>query len=537
MRHSALSTRRILGGLFGVLTLSGAAVGCVFEPGNFCTDQPDNCGAGGNASTSTSMASQMTTTSMGMTTSDSSSSTGVPQECDPLKLTAGASIEPTCGIFVEPGKTGDGKQATPFGTLAEALTNNPMDLPIYVCATAATGLTEAIVLGAAEKVIGGVTCGDWKATTTKTPWTAGTNAVPLTLDHTTGALVQGFAITAANAMGSDGATLQGNSSIGVIADAATATLESIDVVAGTGAAGGDGMDQAGRAPGRTDFAALFDGNVGGGCNGMGGLAKDYAMCPAGGGTTEGGKGGDGGNLTGSAGNAGAPALGLGAAGMGDNGNAGWTCAANSGNGGFGNSALDGSPGAGGATSGTLTAAGFLGDPGKPGGVGILGQGGGGGGGRKKAADACGTSGTSGGGGGAGGCGGLSGGGGGAGGASIALVSLDSVLTATNLHLTAAAGGIGGDGGDGQLGGIGGNGANGGGSACKGGDGGKGGDGAGGGGGKGGPSIGLASVGAAPDIADANITTSMTAAAGGAPGGGSVPGLPGAMGDTPKKLAF
>jgi hypothetical protein len=74
---------------------------------------------------------------------------------------------------------------------------------------------------------------------------------------------------------------------------------------------------------------------------------------------------------------------------------------------------------------------------------------------------------------------------------------------------------------------------GGGVACKGGDGGKGG----GGGGRGGPSIGLATVGIAPAIDDANITVSGSAAAGGPGGGGSVPGAMGASGETVTKASF
>lgn len=509
---------------------AGCDWGC--EATESCSDLKYQTGGTGGAGGSSSSGGSMTSASM--MTSSSSIST----ECDPLKLAQGASIDATCGVFVEPGKTGgDGTQGNPFGTLAEALVGTTTNaLPIYVCATGVS-LNEPAVLTKNERLLGGLTCGDWKATTTKTPWTAGANEVPLRLDHATSVLVQGFAITAAPAMGVEMTSLQGRSSIAVVADTATATFDSVDITAGAGAKGGDGMDQVGKAPGRQSDMMSFDGHVGGGCNMPGGAAQDYMTCPAGGGTTEGGKGGDGGNLTGLGGGAGAPALGGGAAGAGDTGAMGWDCMANSGLGGFGTSGMNGTPGTGGNAAGTLSATSYSGDPGGPGGVGGIGQGGGGGGGRKKSIDGCSTTGASGGSGGAGGCGGLGGAGGGAGGASIALVSVNATLTLSNVHLTAAQGGGGGAGGDGQLGGNGGAGAFGGGSACKGGDGGKGGDGAGGGGGKGGPSIGLASVGPAPAIDAANITAAGPASAGGAAGGGNIPGSAGSMGDVAAKMGF
>lgn len=501
-------------------------------------------GAGGTSSTSTPTSSTGSTTATAMTTSDSSSS-GAPLECDPSKLPAGAALDPTCGIFVEPGATGDGKQATPFGSLGQALAENPMNLPIYVCAGASLGLDEEITLVASERVIGGVTCGEWKATSVKTAWTSPQNTVPLRLDHTTGALVQGFAITAAPASGSNAVTLHGNSSIGVIAQVATAAFENVDIEAGAGSAAGAGMSQTGQAPGRQSMPSSFDGKGGGGCNGTGGgPAIVFSTCPAGGGSTEGGKGGSGQSGTGQGGLAGQPNFSAtepnGTPGLGDAGTAGWTCANGMGTGENGHTGMGGEAGTGGTTSGTLGANGYIGVAGEPGGNGGIGQGGGGGGGlRGGTSGGCsaGQTGPGGGGGGAGGCGGLGGGGGGAGGASIALISLDATLILTNVRLTANPGGAGGNGGSGQLGGVGGQLGAGGGLACDGGTGGTGGPGAGGGGGKGGPSVGLAFVGTAPTISDSDITISTMASAGGLPGGGVVPGIGGGSGDTAKKLAF
>lgn len=372
-----------------------------------------------------------------------SSTSSITAECDPLKLTGGASISATCGVFVEPGKVGgSGTQAAPFGTLAEALGGNPMNLPIYVCSTGA-GLDEAATLSGSERLLGGVTCGDWKATATKTARTAASNATPLTLSNTTGALVQGFAITSAAASGADGATLQGNSSIAVLADNATATLESVDVVAGAGAAGGEGKDEAGQAPGAQSAASSFNGNVGAGCDGVGGPAKAFSMCPAGG-VSQGGKGGDGGNLTGNPGSPGVVNPGLGnpdgQAGNADSGSSMWSCGSDGGAGELGHDGPNGGPGAGGMGPGTLSSTGFVGAGGMPGAPGTTGQGGGGGGGRDLSG--CGTVGPSGGSGAAGGCGGMSGAGGGAGGASIALASINSTLSLANVRLTAEEGGPG-----------------------------------------------------------------------------------------------
>lgn len=522
------------------LAMLGAGLGCSTDLCGYV-----QCIGAGGAGGMASSTSSMTTTSSTMTTTSVSSSSGLPQECDPLKLMAGASIAPSCGLFVEPGAGGDGKQSAPFGTLAEALATNPMNLPIYVCSTAAAGLDEAITLAAGERLIGSLACGTWTAVGKKTPWTASQNAIPLILSQTTGALVQGFAITAVGASGSDGVTLQGNSSIGVIAAQATATLENVDITAGPGAAAGPGMNETGTAPGRQSMASSFDGKAGGGCNGAGGgAATVFPMCPAGGGPTEGGKGGDGAAGSGAGGLPGLPNFSVqepnGTPGAGDLGTMGWTCANGMGTGENGHVGADGEPGAGGTMQGSLTTSGYAGDAGEPGKNGGIGQGGGGGGGlRGGTLGGCsaGQTGPGGGGGGAGGCGGLGGGGGGAGGASIALVSLDSTLTLTNVHLAAAAGGSGSNGGSGQLGGVGGLIGAGGGLACDGGKGGNGGIGAGGGGGKGGPSVGLAFVGTAPAIPDPNITVAMTPASGGLAGGGSVPGIEGDDGEVGIKLSF
>ncbi len=475
----------------------------------------------------------------GATTSQSSSSTGLPTNCDPSKLMPGQGLAATCGIFVEPGKSGgNGTQATPFGTLAEALSATSTK-PIFVCATGAT-LDESATLTGGAQLVGALTCGTWQASATRTAWTAAANLPPLLLENPASALIQGFSITARDAAGFDAATLQGHSSVAVVVDGGTASLVDVEVASGKGAAGGDGMSETGQAPGRQGTATDFDGNIGLGCGLAAGAAKDFTC--SGGAMTEGGAGGLGGLANGAGGLAGTPALGLGVAGVGDTGAMGWSCVANGGNGGFGQDGPAGNAGLKGSALGSLGgvlfyagAAGGMGDPGQ------VAQGGGGGAGRKgNLFNGCGagTKGASGASGGAGGCGGLAGQGGGAGGASIALISLDAVLTLTTVKVTASVGGAGGHGGDSQLGGAGGVGAvGGGGVACAGGNGGKGGDGGPGGGGRGGASIGLASTAVAPSLDDASITLGAAAALGGTGGNANAASNAGDAGLLMKKQGF
>ncbi len=336
----------------------------------------------------------------------SSTSTGLPTDCDPTKLMPGQALAATCGIFVEPGKTGGtGSQAIPFGTLAEALATASQK-PIFVCSTGAT-LDESAPMTGATQIVGALTCGTWQTSSTKTRWTSPANSPALILTKLAGALIQGFVITARDATGFETATLQGHSSVAVVVDGGTASLVDVDLLAGKGAAGGDGMSETGQAPGRQGTATDFDGNVGHGCGVAAGLAKDFT-CPDGA-MTQGGPGGLGDSSIGISGGAGTPALGAGLAGNGDNGGGTWSCGANGGNGGFGQDGPAGTPGLKGSVLGTLGgallyagAAGGAGDPGQ------LAQGGGGGGGRKGGVTTgcTGMKGPSGGSGGAGGCGGL-----------------------------------------------------------------------------------------------------------------------------------
>jgi hypothetical protein len=464
--------------------------------------------------------------------------------CDASALPMGTAIAPTCGLFVDAAATGNeaGTQAEPFHSLTAALSTNPAPTQaIYVCRSP---LDEAVTLSIRTTIFGGLDCAGWTTTAEKTPWTAPQNLIPLQVQPSAaGARLARFAVTARDAAGSDMTSLQGNSSITALVDGAELTLEDLDLVAGQGAGGDDGQDQAGQAPGRQSAPASFDGNTGGGCGMPAGMEKIFMSCPAGG-QTIGGGGGNGGQGTGLGGGAGSPDPGLGepngTAGLGDTGAGGWDCGADGGTGEMGHSGPTGPEGPGGTALGTLSASGYAGAAGTAGTAGTIGQGGGGGGGRRgNGQNGCGAgvAGPAGGSGGAGGCGGLAGGAGGAGGASIALVSLGATLTLTRVTLTAGPGGQGGAGGDGQLGGNGGNGGNGGGNACTGGAGGNGGNGGPGGGGRGGHSIGLAFTGAEPVI-DAGAITVAAAEAQGGPGGlGGSPATQGAAGLLAPTQAF
>jgi hypothetical protein len=460
---------------------------------------------------------------------------GLPTECDPRSA---ETIAAECGLFVDGAAAGggDGTQNAPYATLGEALAAAESGEAIYVCTSA---LNEAAGVGAPASIFGGLDCATWGASGGKTAWTASANEIPLIVEAgASGALLVGFAITAADASGIEGGSLQGRSSIAAWVDGADVTLEDVDLVAGAGAAGFDGMDAAGQAAGRQSDPAGFDGNVGSGCGvANGGGAAKLHDCD--GVTTEGGEGGDGAMAAGGAGLPGFPNYGPDepneSLGAGDPGGGAFDCTNNGGVGEAGHSADQGPAGLGGVELGMFQNGAYAGAAGAPGEVGPPGQGGGGGGGRRGNNNngcAVNVTGPSGGSGGAGGCGGLGGGGGGAGGGSFALVSLGGSLTLVNVTLTAGAGGAGGAGGDGQFGGAGGLGGLGGGAvvqACSGGAGGTGGLGGAGGGGRGGPSVGLAYEGAAPDTSGATIVTADTASLGGPGGNGDTQANAGAEG--------
>lgn len=503
-----ISTRRVLSGVFAALTLSAAGAGCVFEPGEFCTDQPANCGGAGGtgASTSGSMASQMTTTTATMT----SSSSGVVADCIPT-LTAGPKDD-TCGVYVDPTNGLDpspGTMGAPRKTLGAALAAWAEGKAIYVC-DGALADTEPLTVPAGVVVYGGLDCASAykvKSADARTALAPKPGAIPLTLSAGTAATeLYRLSVSATSDV------LPGSSAIGIVVGDVPAKLASVDVTTGDGVAGmGSTTPTTNIGPSDPNDASIR-GNSGANANtttpaikNPGGPAKVNPLC-----TSTGGSGGDGGEIAGTAQNA--YEGGDGSAtplptpvgmvdGQGGLGDGGAGCAPGH-QGAIGVAVLDG-PGASGAASlGTLSLTGYTGVSGSPGPDGNPGQGGGGGGGAKGKTSPD-TRGASGGSGGAGGCGGKGAPGGGPGGASIALILLGTTApTLVDVTLVTGKGGDGGAGAAGQFGATGGNGgAKGAGAgtfaACDGGDGGQGSSGGAGGGGRGGHSVGVAYVAAAP----------------------------------------
>ncbi|WP_438043113.1 hypothetical protein [Sorangium sp. So ce128] len=254
-----------------------------------------------------------------------------------------------------------------------------------------------------------------------------------------GALVEGFAIRAANA------TQAGGSSIGVVVADVEAALAQVEVTAGDGKDGARGTTPS-EAP--VAGASAEAGSASDACvadNAVLGGAGAVTSCEDG--ETAGGSGGPGGITAtdegnGQVGTDGGPVPeenpfgdGLGGVGQTDLSDPNGRCRP-------GNDGRDGTGGPAGAggTGATLALKGLSGGDGAPGSTGGRGQGGGGGGGAKAGLfcqvgpDTVDGVGASGGGGGAGGCGGKGGGGGQAGGSSVGIVSLGNRLKLTGVTI-------------------------------------------------------------------------------------------------------
>jgi hypothetical protein len=539
-KHRSLLTRSLLAS--GWIALVGLPIAGCFDAAGDCSRNPNlPCfgSVGSSEGTSGEGASGAGTPSGGggQGGQGASTSSGA-TSCDPTSPDFVSAVG--CdGVFVVPGATGgSGTEASPFGSLGEALAAADVSSgakTVFVCATG-EALDESVVLGSKARLHGALRCDDWSKATSKTAWTAPTGEIPLRVEGADGASVTGFRIESRDAQGTD---LQGNgnSSVAVLVlEGSVVTLSSCELVAGLGSAGAAGTDGPnGPAPGFDSLPDVFTGTNGAGCSSMGNPAssKNY-FCPSpdpAGTISLGGSGGEGAPPTVAAqsGASGIPDLGAGAPGAGEPSSGSWSCAAN-GNGQDGELGGVGSDGGKGAGLGVLTNDGmFLGSRGQDGGWGGVGQGGGGAGGRRNVTgqicDLASERGPGGAGGGVGGCGGAPGLGGGAGGSSLALVSIGAVVTLEATKLTARAGGTGGEGGTGQPGGTGGPGGT---AAsgdianvkgCKGGGGGDGGPGGGGGGGRGGHSVAIAYRGAMP-VADASTTFqhAVSGAEGGLGGG-------------------
>ena len=426
---------------------------------------------------------------------------GPPSSCIPSMSTG--VVSDTCGVFVSSDHgddtTGKGTQTAPYKTIGKALTKNAAT--VYVCAGKAP-YSEALVVDRKVTLFGALDCGTWAYdATNKTPVTAPSDAVPLTLaSSASGTSVEDFAITAADA------TTAGGSSVAVLDDGADLALTRCDVTSGKGVDGAAGTTPTGSGQVGADAPMPSPANALDGCgmqSGVLGGTPGKSTCGAT--DTSGGEGGNGTNLVAGGAASDAQPQPQPNAVMGSDGKAGkpqdtTSCR-------DGDPGADGLPGmmpGSGATGiGDLASTGYQAptatagqSPGSPG------YGGGGGGGAKQCAN--GFAGPAGGGGGAGGCGGLPGGAGQSAGSSFAFVSLNATVALDTVTLTSADGGVGGAGGNGQPGGQGGNGgaagsSNGDGSvkACNGGNGGQGGRGSSGGGGLGGHSAGIAFKGTAP----------------------------------------
>ena len=363
---------------------------------------------------------------------------------------------------------GDGKQGTPFRTVAKALESfSRQKHRIFICDGEYSGNLNIDAAHTGLEIYGGFACGNWAYTGERSKIKAADpNAPAAQWQGATAGKIRDVEISSGDA------TKDGASSIAVFTSGSTLDFARVKLIAGDGRKGADGV----LVP--FDFVNPSTLNGASGVPLATGEGKS-STCQSG---TPKSTGGSGGGINGN-GTKGIPDLGQGAGGAG-----GGTCAL----GGNGAAGGPGGPGEKVQIVGVLTAAGWAGASGKDGSHGSPGQGGGGGGG---------GAGGGGGGGGAGGCGGTGGPGGQAGGSSIGLASFDSRLTVADSELTTKSGQDAGAGVDGQAGqGAGGFGGDrGAGNACPGGAGGAGGKGGAGGGGAGGSTIGIVFSGPAPKL--------------------------------------
>ena len=528
MRASILSiTTRV--GVPVLLAVAGLKLGCGTEfeacEGTQCaTGAGDTTGSaqgghggtsgvGGSATTSSSSMGGSTSASAGGSAGEASSTDGVSGAggsmiaCDG-ELGPGDDacvIAEEYGVFVSPegdDEGGEGTRTAPFQTLQKAAdAAAAAGKRVYACATRGE-YPSALELGADHgglEVYGSFDCSSWSYNTELRALVAPESGMALTVTALTeGLLLKGLVFESADA------TEPGESSIAAfIQKSKGVVLDNVELHAGAGAAGMDGMTQPVTFP---DKAQL---------DGVNGTEEDGGVmqpveCPAGGST----RGGAGGDTTPRDGSDGSPDH----EGPGGEGGSQTGCATG-GTGKDGAPGPSGSDGAGAATLGSLTRAGWAPTGGTDGSPGRPGQGGGGG---------AGAANGGGGSGGAGGCGGAGGMAGGGGGASIALVLLDAEVTLVDSVLTSAEGGRGGAGDAGQPGqqevgsfGVGNP------DGCQGGRGGIGGDGGAGGGGAGGISAGIVYQGAAATLTNTEITPG-TAGSAGAGAGEANDGMAGVM---------
>jgi hypothetical protein len=154
---------------------------------------------------------------------------GIAADCTP---TEGAAVGGSCGVFVQAGAAGgDGSQATPYGSLVEALQNEPSAARIYVCG--GDTFEGSVEVAAGTSLFGGFACEGWT-------YSAG-GARPLILGD---ADVPAMRITGAGSsrvmsldLEAPSAEAAGASSLGLLVSEATVELEAVAITAGDGAAG------------------------------------------------------------------------------------------------------------------------------------------------------------------------------------------------------------------------------------------------------------------------------------------------------------
>ncbi|WP_437735846.1 PGRS family protein [Sorangium sp. So ce1335] len=443
-------------------------------------------------------------------------------------------------MFVSAGRgttEGSGTKDAPLRSLQDAIAAAQQNGTgrVYACAGEGEGFNEAVEVPGGITLYGGLDCANgwsWVGETQKTTLTAESGTIPLTMRGVPGAVH----IEDVHVVAQPGVLQAGNTGISSIAAIAVST--SVELVrcvleAGDAAAGADGpsyttpaADGAPGVPGAAACSRNDEHPVAGGSA----VPNDCGTPDDWNDDSLGGKGGNGWTTQGYDGESGRPIVlddsENGGAGRGSGSNTPCT------NGSSGSDRGTGSSGAGATGIGVISMTGYTGVRGGHGVRGAPGQGGGGGGGERGASvnlRSCpggvrSRAGAGGGSGGAGGCGGLGAPAGYWGGASIALISVETALSFEDVLLQAGNGGNGGDGGNGQMGGMGGPGGVGGivpaGSSelypgCQGGRGGNGGNGGKGGGGQGGHSLGIAVLGAPPQLE--GVTISLGAAGRGGEG--------------------
>ena len=499
------------------LVLGAAAAGC----GSDCADT-DSCGtySGPDASTGGTSGDSGIGGASGASGSSGASGTGGAggsggdaATCDTTKSPSEESclVTDTHAIFVSPtgSDSADGSKNTPVQSWEKALELGKAASKFVIACN--DDFTTPVALTSAHsgtKLYGGFKCSDWtRDSAKKTRLAPSSEAIALSLDGVVGFHAEDVIVEAKDA------TTAGASSISVFANGSSnITLKRIDVIAGKGAAGANGV-----VTSFTKFPTQAELNGKPASGGTGG-ASNPCGCP-GGKTTTGGPGGSAGPQGGGKGQ---PDFGGGAGGI----SASPDCAVGNGLGKSGAPA-PATPSAPGATTlGTLTATGWTPSNGMDGAVGSPGQGGGGG---------ASTASSGGGGGGCGGCGGAGGPGGKGGGSSIALLLFDTPLSLdATVTLTTKDAGKGGNGAAGQAAqpevGFNGVGAPGAPPACNGGAGGLGAAGGAGGGAAGGVSAGILWKGTSTPIVDGSTTITFGAKGAKGTGGKSNDGIEGVAQD-------